>query len=456
MSHKDNCLPMPEYEKMHVWESYAADLMVDLKQCEEEGKDVEALREVFEAVSHLPATAYRARLADILFAMTLAAPVRADYPYNEPSTPEEIRALCPKNVPECGPIPQKDELFDRVLGAWLGRSCGCLLGKPVEGMRTNELHPLLRMSGNWPMHRYIVSGDITDEMKSSFKFPVEGRCWADTVECAPVDDDTNYVVLAQVLIEKYGRNFTPADMAQVWLDYQPKGAYCTAERVAFCNFVKGYRPPQSAVYQNPYREWIGAQIRGDYFGYINPGDPDTAADMAWRDASISHIKNGIYGEMWAAAMIAQAAVDEDIESIIRAGLARIPATSRLYEAVERVIGEYRSGRTVEEVMARIHQMWDEHSSHDWCHTISNAEIVAMALLYGEGDYGNSICLAVQTGFDTDCNGATVGSILGMRGGSKAVGEEWTKPVNGMLDTSIFGVGRVDLREMAKKTMEHMG
>lgn len=90
---------------------------------------------------------------------------------------------------------------------------------------------------------------------------------------APSDDDTNYTVLAGVLIDKYGRDFTPWDVSRVWLDYQPKNAYCTAERVAFCNFVKGYNPPESAIYKNPYREWIGAQIRADYFRLHKSGRP---------------------------------------------------------------------------------------------------------------------------------------------------------------------------------------
>ena len=107
--------------------------------------------------------------------------------------------------------------------------------------------------------------------------------------------------MSEQVIEKYGRDFTPFDVSRAWLAYQPKDAYCTAERVAFCNFVKGFEPPESAIYKNPYREWIGAQIRADYFGYINPGNPELAAEMAWRDASISHTKNGIYGEMFVAA-----------------------------------------------------------------------------------------------------------------------------------------------------------
>ena len=243
-------------------------------------------------------------------------------------------------------------------------------------------------------------------------------------------------------------------MARAWLDLQPKNMYCTAERVAYCNLVKGYMPPNTARFQNPYREWIGAQIRADYFGYINPGDPEAAADMAWRDAAVSHVKNGVYGEMFVSAMIAAAAVESDIERIIEAGLSQIPATGRLYAAAERVISAYHGGASAEDCMALIRREWDEHDAHAWCHVISNAMIVILALLYSRGDFARAICLAVQAGFDTDCNGATVGSIMGMRGGSGAIGEEWTAPFRGELDTGIIGVGRVSIEALARATLEH--
>ena len=258
-----------------------------------------------------------------------------------------------------------------------------------------------------------------------------------------------------MLIEQYGRDFTPANVAALWVDKQSRNAYCTAERVAYLNFMKGYQPPESALYQNPYREWIGAQIRGDYFGYINPGDPETAADMGFRDASISHVKNGIYGEMFASAMIAAAAVEKDVEKVILHGLSQIPKTSRLYEQVMHIMDMYRNGASLEEVRSYIHIEWNEYNAHDWCHTISNAEICAMALLYGEGDFEKTICCAVQTGFDTDCNGATVGSVMGIMHGAKSIPEKWTAPLHGKLDTTIFGVSRIDLYEAAQRTLSHL-
>ena len=120
-----------------------------------------------------------------------------------------------------------------------------------------------------------------------------------------------------------------------------------------------------------------------------------------------------------------------------------------------IIKDYKNGVTEAECFRMIHTKYDEHQGHDWCHTISNAIIVAAALLYGEGIFGRSICLAVQTGFDTDCNGATVGSVLGMRNGTAGISEEWTDPLHDKLHTSIFGVGTVSIAECAEKTMMHL-
>ena len=447
---------VPAYESAHRWELYCEELECELQQSLEEGLDLAEYRELFQSVAKLPRSEVKVRLADVLFDICRNARTVSGYAYNEPSELAAIRDLripCSVSLPTVDP----KRLRDRVTGAWYGRICGCLLGKVLEGIRRCELEPFLKETGNYPMHRYVQSTDITQDVSERYKFPFSGRrmCCADVIECAPTDDDTNYTVLYQIVIDRYGRDFTPQNVAQAWVDLQSKNAYCTAERVAFCNFIKGYAPPDSAVYQNPYREWIGAQIRADYFGYINPGEPERAAEMAWRDASVSHVKNGIYGEMLMAAMIAAAAVCDSTTDVVERGLAEIPSTSRLYKAVKDILDGYRVGVEEQECFEGIFARWDDHNQHHWCHTISNAEIVTAALLYGNNDYAKSVCLAVQAGFDTDCNGATVGSILGMKNGASCIGEEWTAPIHGVLSTSIFGVDRISISDLVEKTLQHV-
>lgn len=443
----------PDYENIHDWEFYASDVLCEYSQCIDEGLEVEEYKELFDAVSKLPKSEIKSDLGDVIYKIVCSAKIAEDYPYTEPNALDEIRALRQPHMLS-GTV-DESRLEDKIYGAWLGRVCGCMLGKTVECIRTDELIPFLKETGNYPMHRYILRSDLTEEMYEKYRFDFRNKDYADEIDGMPPDDDTNYVVLAQQIFEEYGRDFTPRDVAKSWADSQPKYAYCTAERVAFRNFANGFEPPKSAVYKNPYREWIGAQIRGDYWGYINPGNPEKAAELAWRDASISHVKNGIYGEMFAAAMIAAAAVTDKIEDIILAGLAEIPKTSRLYSEVMSIVELYRQSRPAAEAFDLVHSRYDEYTGHGWCHTISNAMIVAAALLYGEGDYGKTVCMAVETGFDTDCNAATAGSIVGMISGAKALPECWTAPINDTLHTTIFGVGTVKISAAAQKNMSHI-
>lgn len=91
-----------------------------------------------------------------------------------------------------------------------------------------------------------------------------------------------------------------------------------------------------------------------------------------------------------------------------------------------------------EAVARLHQRWDETNWHHWCHTLSNAQIVALGLLYGEGDFQRSITRAVYPGFDTDCNGATVGSIVGMMLGAETLPAKWTNVMNDTIHAGLSG------------------
>jgi len=349
------------------------------------------------------------------------------------------------------------DLYDKIYGAWLGRIGGCLLGKPIETWPREKIWGFLQETGNFPLLHYL-SSDVPPEIKEKYKIQDDtARGWINRVDHMVEDDDINYTILGLYVLEKYGPHFTSEDVAESWLFNIPIFHTYTAERVAYQNLVNLITPPKSGEYRNPYREWIGAQIRADFWGYISPGKPKKAADFAWRDAVVSHVKNGIYGEMFVASCLAWAFVSESVEEIIRVGLSFVPQRSRFYEAIADVLRLKEKGRTFEEVREYIYQEYEKGKQeevywHNWCHVISNALVVVSSLLYSNNDYEKGITYAVSCGLDTDCNGATVGSILGVILGAKNLPEKWIKPINNRVTSGIHGYSLCVVSELAEKTL----
>jgi len=428
-------------------------LEIEMKQLEDEGRDTSRLADKLQKFISLGNDELwkpeRRQQTERLLEEAQQLPMRRDYRYNEPSDLESIKKLRlrgPRKYKK--PLPDKI-LGDRVTGAWLGRCIGCLLGKPIEGIRSPELWDFLKLSKQYPLQHYIKFGV---RGKAKEKYPhLEQRKWIDKIDHMPIDDDTNYTTTGVLIVKKYGGDFTPADVGQFWLENIPLMATCTAERIAYRNMAHHIQPPESAVVYNAFREMIGAQIRADGFGYVNMGNPQRAAEFAWRDASISHIKNGIYGEMFMAAMIAAAPYCDSIEELVKVGLSEIPKTSRLAEDIQMVLGWHKSGFTYDAAVVKVQERWDERHVYNWLHTNSNAAICTVGLLWGDGDFGKSICRAVQLCFDTDCNGATVGSIMGMMLGTEGIGPEWSGRVNNTLKTSLMGYDTVKITEIAEET-----
>lgn len=438
------------------WLAYdKTDLLVEVEQLQDEGAALpEDLYAEMTALIHHEGpedAAYRARVKNFM-THSSSLPTRKDYPYQEPSHLNAIQAARPTPRIPYEPIQlSEQDYYNRVYGAWLGRCSGCLLGIPIEGLYIADFWPYLKEIGQFPLNRYLDSS-IPDELKAKYTFVTE-RGYIDEIDHMVENDDTNYTVISLAILEKYGWDFTPEDVATFWLENLPAYHTFTAERVAYRNFLLLKYPPESASYCNPFREWIGAQIRGDFWGYVCPGNPAKAAELAWRDASISHVKNGIYGEMWAAAMCSAAAVLDHPRQVLEAGLAQIPEHSRLTTVVREVMGWYDAGKTVHEALALIHDRWDDTNPHHWCHTLSNAQIVALGLLWGENDYEKSVSWAVTAGIDTDCNGATVASVMGMLLGADRMPAKWVEPLNDHLDTGISGYQYVAISDMARLTVE---
>ncbi len=443
------------------WLKFSEFLAIELMEARDEGKKTEGLEQKVMEIESMGEGAEKEALAGALLDEMTGLPIEAEYGFLEPSDLEDIKAARSHQklqLPSYTDGQDDGGLYNKIYGAWLGRCAGCLLGQPVEGWSRSRIETFLKGTDNYPLLRYM-SSQVPEHIKKECDvsdYPgVYGNSkkgWINNVDCMPEDDDTNYTIIGLKIVEKYGIDFTPDNVAECWLDYLPILHTCTAERVAYRNLVNLIFPPNSAGYRNPYREWIGAQIRADFYGYIAPGNPELSSSMAFRDASISHTKNGIYGEMFIAAMISAAAVTGDMEKIIDSGLSVIPEASRLHKSIQTVLEWKRAGVSREEAIDQIHQLYDEKNSHDWCHTVSNAMIVCVSLLYGKLDFGKSIGIAVMAGFDTDCNGATVGSILGMLLGADSLPDSWIKPLNNQLKSGIDGFTRVEISELALRTM----
>ncbi|MCL6455108.1 MAG: ADP-ribosylglycohydrolase family protein [Alicyclobacillus sp.] len=375
---------------------------------------------------------------------------RTEWPYAEPWDYEAILAERENGPRRLRCHLGEEGLADRILGGWLGRSVGCMLGKPVEGWTREELEAYLMAAGAWPFADYVP---YAPEVANRCPRVPEARwrsCCRGQIRRMERDDDIDYTVLGLLVLERFGPDFRPEDVAETWLGALPYHAVYTAERAAYRNLVMGEVPPRSAWMHNPYREWIGAQIRADVYGYVNPGRPERAAGLAWRDASVSHTGNGLYGAMFAAAAVAAAFCTKDVQSIVGTALAEIPWRSRAAEVVRDAFSWHRSEPDWEGAWSKLHAKWGHLP---WVHVLPNLGAVVLALLYGEGDFLQSVSLAVRAGWDTDCNGATVGSILGVMHGPGAIPEHLRAPLNDSVDTWVAGAGDCRLSRFAERTWQ---
>ncbi len=419
----------------------------ELHQRREEGCDVSAVE---ARVTALDAETVPELLA--LYDELMGLVPRADFPYEEPSDLPTIRALRPQGPRHLPAALDEGRLLDRILGAYLGRCAGCTLGKPVEGWSRDKIRRYLEAANAYPLRTYFpVLQPFPEglELNPSYEETTLGH-----IRWMARDDDIDYTILGLHYLETYGLDFTTENVGEAWLQLLPYYQVYTAERVAYRNLVEGYGPPRSATRYNPYREWIGAQIRADGFGYVAPGLPEVAAELAYRDAALSHTKNGIYGEMWVAAMLAAALVSpghtlEDIVRVIEVGLSEIPANSRLAEAVRDVMRWRQETENWEEAWERIHQKYGHYHP---VHTINNAAIVTMGLLYGEGDLERTICIAVMGGWDTDCNGATAGSVIGAMLGAETLPYKWVGPLNNLIRSAVAGYDPIEITNLAQRSL----
>jgi ADP-ribosylglycohydrolase len=428
---------------LHQDMGLAAMLRAEVVQRREEGFDLGDLPERIEAA--IADGTVAAQYDALWAAFDTLKPLPAQR--NEPSELDAIRGLRPRGAGHGLLAVDRATLYDRVYGAWLGRCAGCTLGKPVEGWLRDRIVAYLKAAHAYPLSSYFPVVEPFPEglaLNKNYVGTALGR-----ITHMVRDDDIDYTCQGLHILETYGRDFRTEDVARATIFNLPFQRVYTAEAIAYRNLVNGMDPPQTARYRNPYREWIGAQIRVDMYGYANPGHAERAAECAYRDAALTHTGNGIYGAMWAAACVSAALVLDDVRQVIAAGLAEIPADCRLAQAVRDTLAWADECATWEQAWERMNAKYGDYHK---LHVINNTCLIVLGLLYGKGDLARSICRAVEGGLDTDCTGATTGSIVGAMRGAQALPDAWIAPLNDRLESLIPGFADCRISDLARRTV----
>ena len=303
---------------------------------------------------------------------------------------------------------------DKVLGCWNGKNIGGTLGAPFECKR-----------GVFDLSFYAQ--ELTEPL--------------------PNDDlDLHLVWLAAA--ERHGRRINSAVLAEYWLSYiVPDMAEYGAGKV---NLRAGLVPPLSGFVDNLYRNSCGSFILSEIWACLTPGHPRLAAALAYEDAVVDHSHEGLYAEVFCAAVESAAFFEGDALELIRIGLSYIPGDCAVAKAVHTVLEAHSSGKAWTQARKMVLNAVpgsfgalgtpreeipdDEPIGEMGFDAPSNIGILLIGWLYGEGDFGKSICIAAGCGEDADCTAGTLGAILGILYGNSRIDEKWLAPLGGKIKT----------------------
>jgi ADP-ribosylglycohydrolase len=349
----------------------------------------------------------------------------------EPDELDKIKQLRTPGPRKLWSLFNKDVYLDKLEGALLARLAGCTLGAPVEFWEVKDMEDWAKYIGDaFPPVEYWSKIKSPSNLRYDKSMCIEYT--KDVINGVPVDDDIVYTLLGLLISEDFGLDFTTEDVGKAWLKYLPYA--CTAEDIALKNLKAGIPATEAAVENNPYCQWIGADIRSDPWAYLAPAYPEKAAEMAYRDAYISHRRNGIYGEMFfSAAQSAAFAVDHPVEAL-KLGLTEIPRGCSLYKDIEWALN---TGKDIKNYKQAREAVNDYFKGMSGVHTNNNACLTIFGLMIGGTDMTKVISETVAMGLDNDCTAATAGSIVGAIVGKKGIPEHWYKNFNNTVHSYLI-------------------
>lgn len=319
------------------------------------------------------------------------------------------------------PIPS--DYAERVYAGVLGKIIGVYLGRPFEG---------------WE-HEQIISelGEIYYYVNERRDLPLKNNTLVVT------DDDISGTFTFLRALPDYGNSLdlTPAQIGQTWLNYIIErrtilwwgGLGNSTEHTAYLRLKDGISAPESgsiALNSKVVAEQIGSQIFIDGWAMVAPGDPELAADLAQRAASVSHDGEAIYGAQTVAAMEAQAFVESDINNLVDTAVSLIPKDSVIFRMIDDIREWHAEEKDWRKTRERIAESYGYHKYGGNCHMVPNHALIIHALLHGEDDFQRSLMIVNTCGWDTDCNSGNVGCLLGIKNGLAGidVGPDWRGPV----------------------------
>ena len=320
----------------------------------------------------------------------------------------------------------KTEFIEGIYAGWLAKIIGIRLGAPVEGWTYEKIKNIYGELDHYPVDYHEFAADDDSNGPLFFLRALE-------------DGYHDYELQAQDVAEAL-LNYAPFEHGFFWW-----GGYgISTEHTAYLNLKNGIPAPRSgSIEQNgsTTAEQIGGQIFIDTWGLVTPGNPDLAAKYAKEAASVTHDGNGIYGGIFVAVCISYAFVEKDIRKIIEKGLSYIPRECEYAKVVRAVMVYYDENpgdwRTCFQYIFDNYG-YDKYPGN--CHIIPNLAVMILALLYGEGDFSNTLNICNMCGWDTDCNVGNVATIMGVRNGLDGIDyEKWRKPINDFLAcSSVMG------------------
>jgi ADP-ribosylglycohydrolase len=327
-------------------------------------------------------------------------------------------------------VPQ--DYVERVYAGVLGKIIGVYLGRPFENWSYDQIARTLGEVNYFVHERFDVPLIVTDD-----------------------DISGTFTFLRALPDYDHRRDLTPAQIGQSWLNYIIErrtilwwgGLGNSTEHTAYLRLKRGIEAPHSgsmALNGKVVAEQIGAQIFIDGWGMVAPGDPELAADLARRAASVSHDGEAIYGAQVVAAMVAHAFVESDLNQLLDTATGLIPADSLIYALINDVrtwhAAEPDWRKTREQIAGKYG--YDRYGGN--CHIIPNHALIIHALLHGDDQFQKSLMIVNTCGWDTDCNSGNVGCLLGVKNGLAGIdqsGPDWRTPVADRLYLATADGGR---------------